>query len=73
MNQFKHIRFEIAGAIARITLNRPEAANGLDSRLANEMGIFTLPVMLLIDERGLVVNRQIHGSELEEEIEKLVR
>ena len=46
---------------------------GLDSRLANEMGIFTLPVMILIDERGRVVNRQIHGSELEGEIEKLVR
>jgi thiol-disulfide isomerase/thioredoxin len=46
---------------------------GLDSRLANEMGVFTLPVMLLIDERGRVVNRQIHGPELKAEIGKLLR
>ena len=46
---------------------------GLDSRLASEMGIFTLPVMLLIDERGRVVNRQIHGAQLEGEIKKLLK
>ena len=46
---------------------------GLDSRLASEMGIFTLPVMLLIDERGRVVNRQIHGAQLESEIKKLLK
>ena len=46
---------------------------GLDSRLANEMGIFTLPVMLLVDERGRIVNRKIHGGELESEIEKLLK
>lgn len=46
---------------------------GLDSRLASEMGIFTLPVMLLIDKNGKVVDRQIHGAQLEQEIEKLVR
>jgi len=46
---------------------------GLDSRLANEMGVFTLPVMLLLDSRGRVVNRQIHAGELEAEISKLLR
>lgn len=46
---------------------------GLDSRLASEMGIFTLPVMLLIDKSGKVVDRQIHGAQLEQEIEKLLR
>ena len=43
---------------------------GLDSRLATEMGVFTLPVMLLVDERGQVINRNIHVSELEAELEK---
>ncbi len=37
MSQFKHINFEIQGAIARIELNRPEAANGLDSVMASEL------------------------------------
>ena len=43
---------------------------GLDSRLAAEMGIFTLPVMLLVDERGRVVSRQIHGAQLRAELEQ---
>ena len=46
---------------------------GLDSRLASEMGIFTLPVMLLVDERGRVVNRQLHGAQLQKEIEKALK
>jgi 2-(1,2-epoxy-1,2-dihydrophenyl)acetyl-CoA isomerase len=37
MNQFKHIGFEKQGAIARIGLNRPDAANGIDSLLASEL------------------------------------
>jgi 2-(1,2-epoxy-1,2-dihydrophenyl)acetyl-CoA isomerase len=37
MNQFECIRFEIEGAIARITLHRPDAANGLDSHMAREL------------------------------------
>jgi 2-(1,2-epoxy-1,2-dihydrophenyl)acetyl-CoA isomerase len=37
MNQFTHIHFEIEGAIARIGLNRPDAANGLDSLMASEL------------------------------------
>jgi len=37
MNQFRHISFEKEGAIARIGLNRPEAANGLDSLMASEL------------------------------------
>ena len=46
---------------------------GLDGRLASEMGIFTLPVMFLIDERGRVVNRQIHGAQLKREISRLLK
>ena len=41
---------------------------GLESDLAKEMGIFTLPVMLLIDEQGKVINRQITVAELQSEL-----
>jgi peroxiredoxin len=41
---------------------------GLDSRYANEMGILTLPAMILIDDTGKVVNRSIHISELDSEL-----
>ena len=37
MNQFEHISFATDGAIARIVLNRPDAANGIDSLLAREL------------------------------------
>ena len=37
MDQFKHITFSQQAAIARITLNRPDAANGLDSLMASEL------------------------------------
>jgi TolA-binding protein/peroxiredoxin len=46
---------------------------GLDSPLANSMGILTLPTMLLIDKQGKVVNRSIHISEVEREVGALVR
>ena len=46
---------------------------GLDSRLANELGIVTLPTMLLVDDKGKVVNRNIHISELESELRERLR
>lgn len=46
---------------------------GLEGRLANEMGILTLPTMLLIDREGNVVNRNIHAGELDTELRKLLR
>jgi len=46
---------------------------GLDSRLATELGILTLPTMLLIDKDGKVVNRNIHAAEVSEELGKLLR
>jgi len=46
---------------------------GLESRLANEMGILSLPTMLLIDKNGRVINRNIHASEIETELKKLVK
>jgi thiol-disulfide isomerase/thioredoxin len=48
-------------------------SGGLDGRLANELGILTLPTMLLVDEEGKVVNRNIHVSEIEAELKKRIR
>lgn len=44
----------------------------LDGRLANELGILTLPTMLLIDRDGKVINRSISIGELENELKKRV-
>jgi thiol-disulfide isomerase/thioredoxin len=45
---------------------------GLDSRYANELGVLTLPTMLLIDAKGKVVNRGIHITEVDNELKKLL-
>lgn len=37
MTNFKHIKFEKQGAIARLELNRPDAANGLDALMSSEL------------------------------------
>jgi tetratricopeptide (TPR) repeat protein len=44
---------------------------GLESRLANEMGVMTVPLMLLVDSKGTVVNQNVHAPELEGELAKL--
>jgi len=46
---------------------------GLDSRLAMDLGVFTLPTMILIDKQGRVLNRNIHAGELDEELGKRLR
>jgi peroxiredoxin len=48
-------------------------AGGLDSPLANALGILTLPSMLLIDKQGKVVNRAITAGELDKEVGALLR
>jgi thiol-disulfide isomerase/thioredoxin len=46
---------------------------GLDSRLANEMGVMTLPLMLLVDQKGVVAHHNIHmGPELDAELARLI-
>ncbi len=57
----------------RISWPQLHELGGLDSRLADELGIMTLPTMLLIDKQGRVVNRNIHGAELETELGKLIK
>jgi thiol-disulfide isomerase/thioredoxin len=46
---------------------------GFDSRFANEMGIFSLPLTILIDKQGKVVSRNITVDELDAELKKLVK
>jgi thiol-disulfide isomerase/thioredoxin len=46
---------------------------GLDSRFATEMGILTLPTMILVDNENKVINRSIHAAELDEELSKRLR
>ena len=60
---------------AQSRINWPQLyeAGGLDSRLANELGILTLPTMLLLDKQGKVVSRNIHMAELEAELRKQLR
>jgi thiol-disulfide isomerase/thioredoxin len=45
---------------------------GLDSKLANELGILTLPTMILVGKDGKVVNRNVHITELEREVGNLL-
>jgi hypothetical protein len=46
---------------------------GLDSDLANQLGVLTLPTMYLIDSNGRVVRESLHISELDAELSKLLR
>ena len=46
---------------------------GLDSRPAVELGIITLPTMILVDKKGKVVNRNIRVAEIDGELRRLIR
>ncbi len=46
---------------------------GLSNRLANEMGILTLPTMILVDKDGKVVNRSIHAIDLDNELKNMLK
>ena len=46
---------------------------GMDSRLATEFGIISLPTMILADGQGKVLNRNIRtAAELERQLEKVL-
>jgi thiol-disulfide isomerase/thioredoxin len=55
---------------ARLTWPQIYETGGLESRPATELGILTLPTMLLLDKKGRVISRNIHISEVEVEIKK---
>jgi hypothetical protein len=46
---------------------------GLDSAPANQLGILTVPTMILVDQQGKVVNRNIQASEIEADLKKLIK
>lgn len=46
---------------------------GLEGRLAGEMGVMTLPLMILVDDKGRVVRRNLHVAELDSELKRLIR
>lgn len=57
----------------RISWPQIHDAGGLESRLAKQMGVFTLPLTMLVDESGTVVNRSITVEELETELGKRLK
>lgn len=57
----------------RLTWPQLYEAGGLESRLANELGVLTLPTMLLVDKQGKVVTRNISVGELDAELAKQLR
>ena len=46
---------------------------GLESRLSTELGVLTLPTMLLLDQQGKVVNRNIHATQVEAELKSRLK
>jgi peroxiredoxin len=46
---------------------------GADGRLANEMGVMTLPLMLLVDPTGRVANNNVQVAELDAEFARLAK
>lgn len=68
-------REELADYLTENPLPWPQVfePGGLESRLATEMGILTLPTMILVDDKGQVVNRNIHVSEVEIELRKRLK
>ena len=47
-------------------------AGGLDGRLAEELGVLTLPTMILLDAEGNVVDRSVVITELEKKVDALL-
>jgi thiol-disulfide isomerase/thioredoxin len=45
---------------------------GLDSPLATNLGVLTLPTMILIGKDGRVINRSVNAGELDAELKKLL-
>jgi len=46
---------------------------GMDGRLANDMGILTVPTIMLVDKTGKVANRGLHITQLDGELGTLLR
>ena len=46
---------------------------GLDSPPANQLGILTVPTLILVDGQGKVVNKSIQATEVEAQLKKTLR
>lgn len=57
----------------RLAWSQMHEKGGLDGPLANNLGIITVPLMILVDARGNVVNNNIQIAELDAELNKLVK
>ena len=55
-------------------LNWPQLyePGGLDGRLAEELGVLTLPTMLLLDREGVVVERNLMVTDLESSLKSIL-
>ena len=60
-------------ATNRLSWERIFEEGGLDSRPANELGILTVPTMILLDKEGQVVNRNIQIVDLDREVRRLIQ
>ena len=47
------------------TLAQIQEPGGFDGKLANELGVMTLPMMILVDQKGTVVGNNIFPANLE--------
>jgi thiol-disulfide isomerase/thioredoxin len=69
---------EDKAALQQFLLNRPlnwpqlYEPGGLDGRLAEELGVLTLPTMLLIDKEGVVLERNIPVTDLENKLKSVL-
>jgi thiol-disulfide isomerase/thioredoxin len=68
-------RLELDAYLKENSLPWPQLyeAGGLDSPLANALGILTLPTMLLVDKEGKVVNRNLRAGEVDTQLRSLLR
>ncbi|TWT34101.1 redoxin family protein [Blastopirellula retiformator] len=60
-------------AQARLTWPQIYEDGGLDSPLATDLGVLTLPTMFLVGADGKVISRNIHVSQLDSELGKLLK
>jgi tetratricopeptide (TPR) repeat protein len=60
-------------ASAKLPWTQVFEEGGLDSPPANQLGILTVPSMILVDQQGKVVNRNIQAAEIEAELKRLVK
>ena len=55
-----------------MSFTRRWESGGLDGRLAEELGVLTLPTMLLLDREGVVVERNLMVTDLESRLKSVL-